>query len=666
MKLSLIWLLSWVATVAQAENGPPVVDIVGTRPEAVFDARPGQSLIFRPEDASRFDSSALLKRDASITLPETGRVSASGFAVPRIRGQDARLTEIYVEDELLQDPYSGLPLVDELDVRAFGELAYHIGTTPIDLATTNPVGTLRYRLRPLTAPSLKVGSTIGQPYGSAGWLAAGSPAGATGIETRLYMRQHQTSGHFAYHDDHGTPYNTDDDTTEIRSGNDRRSAQALPQVSYKSGRTTARLFAVLGEGTAGLPGADRLHSARQTAHNQLVSMQVKQVLGSGPLSSEMSLRIHGSTRDDERRTNDPSHAILVTKGDAALKVDSRKGGATYTWDGERHALRVTADDEHANVLSTADHITEIQVRREVQSLYAGVDMRPTPSSMLEVKGRALVIADRRVKGAGDWVLNAPTENQVTTKAQGTSVAASQRIGAADFYAQFARHLRPPSLLEAFGDGGAVRGSPALTPETILHREIGTTVRTAAGHRQSLAIFQDDITNRIVLLPVLANTLRAKNLETTRIQGLESRTDLVFENTRVSLGLTRLIPRNLTGQRNTVLPSIAERYAAIGVEQDVADVTLRAASRYQSQVFRDTGNSIIVPAYAVHDLGADIHISMAKSRLDLGLSILNVTDVRRLEVKAPGSAKNKGATAFSDVDGYPLPGRQWRLSVAASW
>lgn len=649
---------------AALAEGPETIDVYGQRREAQREERPGQSVVFRPEDPSRFDLKALLGSEPSVTLPETGRIQASGFAVPRIRGQDTRLSEVYVEDELLQDPYSGLPLVDDLDVRAFGELQYHQGVAPPELETVSPVGVLRYRERPLTRPTLLVGTTVGRPYGLAGWSLAGTPAKADGASARVYLRQHQTDGRYPYHDANGTPYNTKDDATRIRRNNDRRSAQVLPIFAYRHGRQSYRLLMLGTESEAGLPaaGAAAAGSARQAISARLASLRVRHDTGTTSMIAPDALELRGAFRRDARDTEDPSQVILGYNDHASLVVASRKGGVAAHWDGTTGTGRVAVEEERASV----DGDGGLNVSRKATSLYGGASFSLGQAFDLELKYRTLQIDDDRKEADNNPVFEVPIDGQRTTHAAGGSAAFGWRAGLLSAYLQHGRTARPPSLLEEFGDGGRIRGSPSLTSERIRHSEFGTALRDSSGSsRLGLAVFQDDIAERIVFLPTAADTMRAQNLERTRVRGIEARGEASLGDTRISLGFTRLDPRDLTSRTTRILPGVAERYGALSIEQDLSPATLRLGSRYQSQVYRDLGNSIVVPAYTIHDASADLKLDVAETELRIGLAILNVTDVKRLRIKAPATDANDGWSAYGDVDGYPLPGRQWRLSASAA-
>lgn len=635
-----------------------MIDVVGIRREGAYADRPGQSLILRPEDATRFDTATLLKREASVTLTETGRVTATGFAIPRIRGQDARLTEVYLEDELLFDPYAGLPLVDELDVRAFGELALHTGVTPFDLPTVNPIGALRYRLRPLTTPNAKLGVTAGAPYGSAGWLFAAHPAPEQGLEASLYARHHQTRGQYLYFDDGGTPYNTADDRTRMRTGNDRRGGQVLPTLGYRTDSTTVRLFSLINASDQGLPAPGALGgSARHESRSELANLSVER-----HASRSIRVRLRASRRADRRETHDPTRSVLGTRSESDLSVAAQRTGAGLAFAHNDIQVRVDADQDATSVHALTDGLTEVKVARRTESLYGGVSVSPWRPVTLEVKGRTSRLSDRRVAGEGDPVFETALVDHVVRELTGLSAAIGVARAGAKVYVQLARHQRPPSLLEQFGDGGRIRGSPGLAPERVRHVETGATYAFTTERRVGLTYFQDAVEDRMVLVPVLADTMRAQNLDRTRVRGVEGRTDLGFGATRLNLGVSRLWPYHLTADP-LLLPGIAEVYGAVGIEHDVTGATIRATSRYQSEVYRDLGNSIVVPAFWVHDVAADGRYEVGDVDLNIGLSVLNVLDVRRLTIASPETSANRGATAYSDVEGYPLPGRQWRLAVA---
>lgn len=639
---------------------PETIDVIGHRRDQQRRDRPGQSVVFRPEDPSRFDLRSLLGQSASVTLPETGTVKASGFAVPRIRGQDTRLTEVYVEDELLQDPYSGLPLIDELDVRAFGELQHHQGLAPPELETVNSVGVLRYRERPLVKPGLLAGTTFGRPYGVGTWSLAGTPTREQGASGRVYLRHHQTDGRYPYYDTNGTPYNGADDRTRMRANNDRRSAQILPILAFRQGRQHYRLLALASESEGGVPAPGLSPGdARQRLSARLATLRIQHETGLSSGGLPTSLELRGTLRHDARTTDDPSQRVLGNRTFTSLAVASSKVGLAALWDRTPVTGRLVVMEDHAEV----DGDGGLRVARDARSLYGGALIELNASVDLELKYQAMVLRDSRHSADNNPVFEAPDDGIHSTTAGGGSGALGWRTAGVGTYIQIGKSKRAPSLLEEFGDGGRIRGSPNIRAEAVEHREIGLDLRSEdASQRVGLALFQDAIDDRIALLPSVGETSRAQNIEHTRVRGLEARGEVTLARTRLNLTMTSLEPLDLTTESSKLLPGVAQRYATFGIEQPLESITIRWGSRYQSQIFRDLDNSIVIPAYAVHDLSLDGRTQLDDAEVALGIAVFNLTDVRRLPVQAPATQDNAGWSAYSDVEGYPLPGRQWRLSA----
>lgn len=657
---------------------PYEVDVIGRRAESERLARPGHTSIMRPDDATRFDSRALLERETSLALPETGRINASGFALPRIRGQDARLTEIYLDDLLLQDPYGGLPLVDELDLRAFGELVLHQGMTPPELPTTSPIGALQYRYRAVTERRMTFGGNVGRPHGVSTW-ALGEYERAGQFTFRGYAREHRTDGAYRYYDDNATPYNARDDRHAIRTGNDRRSRQAMPHFTYSSGRDEFRGFVLWSASETGLPGYRGDDRADESSTANLGALRWTR-----RFTNEVDAGLGAAVTEDGRRTRDPDGSVLGPRGNTRFKASTRRADARLGWrtdsaaiatvvvanvEGSRSRVRTgsaaTVTGEAGGSATTLD--------REALVGHVGAAAAIGAHRVFTVEGKisARQHHDDFPERFQVDVLDAPTATSRNTIARGAGLALGWRATPVAVYVQLAQHERPPSLLEEFGDGGLVRGQPEVRPERLRHGEFGATVRGAAGSwRAGAALFEDRVDDRIVFVPALGASVRALNLAHTRTRGAELTGDTSFgpgNFTRLTAGYTRLDPADLTlASRTRLLPAVPEHVGLLALDQRIAMLTLRWGARYQSRVYRDVDNSIAVPAYTIHDASLDSRWPTSFGVIDVGLSVLNVFDVNRLPIEAPRTSTSRGYTSYSDLDGYPLPGRQWRMSVAAAF
>jgi hypothetical protein len=680
----LLWAAASVTAAAQNDTAttpdPATIDVIGRRREAYRVERPGQSTVVRPTDPSRQDTAAQLARDASLALPDTGKINASGFVVPRVRGQDTRQTEVYVDDVLLQDPYTGLPLVDELDLRAFGELSWHLGVSPPEIHSVNPGGTLVYRLRGVKQSGASAGLTAGRPYGTSLWAAARAKHGTSdgaGGSARLYARHHATDGAYRYYSDNGTPYSTDDDSYLRRMNNERRAWQLVPAYDVTVGRSSVRALAVVTESEQGLPSlqAAKEGAAQEETATRLGALRWAYRPGGQSFLVPSRVALQGGATRDARTLRDPDREVLGAATEAGMTVEGRRGSLDAIWEGDVATLESSLTSSAADVASTGVAASQA-ASRYTHGGFLGLALSPFVGlgTSLELKGSAQRFLDT---SRDEEHAQASREYDVT----GSSAALGQAVGPVALYGQAAQVSRAPSLLEEFGDGARVLSSPELTSEKVRHLELGadwSAPGDGLAWRLGVSVFRDTTKDKILILPALAQATRAQNLGETRVDGVEARADLAVPSTasRVYGSLTRLEARDLTGGGDRPLPLVPERSGAVGLEQGLGDdgathATVRWAARVKSDIYRDRAASIVVPGGWIHDAYFDVHLPFApgasRSKEEaregaVGLAVLNVFDVTRLDVAAPDTPGNRGKTAYSDLDGYPLPGRQWRLSL----
>jgi hypothetical protein len=630
-------------------RGEGEIVVLGERPEQLRSERPGHSVVARPEEPTRFDTSAQLSGEAAVAVPRSGRPAAAGFAVPKIRGQDARLTDVFVGELHVQDPYAGLPLVDDLDLRAFGELVLHQGSSPPALPTVNPIGVLQLRFRPVIKPRADVGLRFGEPYGVGGWALARTPA------TGIYARLHRASGRYRHYADNGTPYNTQDDGEAERHNNDRVSRQVVPRFTWQDGAHAVSGFALWQESSGGLPARSaRLPgAAREEQRQALATARYRYAI-----DAAMSASLGAAIIDDRRALDDPGSQILQRAAHSTQELRTQRYDAALSWSGARLLAHTQIASSRTTMAATHGDLA-----RDAVTGYAGLAAEPLRGVLLELKAEARRHHDSTAGARRDELLPGAGEPRRERTTRGGSLAAGWREGAVSVYAQAARVERAPSLLEELGDGGYVRASRGLEPEHVRHAELGGSFQTArfAAH---LAAFRDDTAGRIVLVPSLAETSRAENLRDTAVLGVDAALTAQAGATRGALGLCRLNPKDESDPNVTrVIPGVPEWRASLAIEQGIGDAaTVRWLTRHQSETYRDPLNDIVVPAYTLHDASVDL----VAGGYGVGVSVLNVFDVTALEVEERGGARRKGRTGLSDVWGEPLPGRQWSVALTASF
>jgi hypothetical protein len=650
-----------------------VIVVTGHRREATSSRKTGQSVTVSPEDASRFDTLTHLKRESSVLAPETGRISPSGFVVPKVRGQDVKLTDVYLEDILLQDPYSGLPLIEDLDLRAFGSLEIHQGVPPPDVPGLNPIGTLRYRFRDVKSSSTTAGLQFGEPYGQSLWglgiyRRKAEDAEDSATDARLYARHHQTGGHYKFYSDEGTPYNAADDTIRRRTNNDQRSDQAVPFIRQEIGPYRLEGLGWSYRADRGLASQSVLvpSAAREHANGHLANLRVTRGMTGLTPMSKMTVGTGITDSADHRDVSDPGRRFLGSAEQSDMLVQSRRVRASLSSVSEVLSLFLVYESGRTTVQNKLGSRLAVDLKRQTDVGSLGARLVPFSFLMLEAKGAARQHVDHLQGDAEVVVLEGEKTSSLrhtTSRAAGGSVA----IGTEDYgiYLQRAYASRLPSLIEEFGNGSSVRPNGALLPESIHHQEIGVFVKANSGvWRLGAAGYGDATGNKIVFVPVMANAVKALNVRQTDVRGVDVHGETTLWKTTVYASASRLFPYDETQRERRLLPGIPERVLVGELEQRVQSFKLRWLSRYRSGVFRDLGNSVELPGAWIHDASVDLPLTLvSKNDLQTGLSVRNVFNVMDVPISAPDTKESRGRTSFSDVAGSPLPGRQWILSMA---
>lgn len=625
----------------------------------------GRRVRVRPRDASQFESSTHLRQESTVLPVETGRVSAGGFVVPRIRGQDAKVTDIYLDDVHLQDPYAGLPRWQDLDLRAVGSLDLEMGASSARAWGFPSLGVLRYRWVPQADAAGAVGMSVGSPQGSMAWVRGDWPSAedASGA-FRIYARSHETSGRYDYYSDEGTPYNRADDRIRERTNNDLSGEQFMTAVALRRGAYRLRGLGWVNRSRGGVPGRGVVEdvTARESSSAHILHSAVSRDFGVGKVDL-----LAGSV-EDVNQYQDASGTLVPGVTRSALGVKSAKAGARLVvGDLERVGLEGSVEYEHVRTharLSWSERAAD-ETRRLADLGGVAVAARLPFGATCSMKVSERVHSDFR---EGD------DPSSHSGRARGVVAHVSQEWhDSVAAYAQVARLDRLPSLVEEFGNGTTLSPSAGLSAERVDHVELGMGLgfgrrETGLATTLGLALFQDQTRQKIVWVPVSVASMKAINLARTQIRGLEGSWEVsVGENKRARLGASYLDASDVTGQIVRGLPGIPDlTWVGEGEWNLTESWTLRALSRFRSEIYRDLNETLVSPSQWLHDLSADYRMGLGRVDLGLGLNVRNVLNTMSQDLDARDSRDGKGATALSDLSGYPLPGRQWVLTFEAAF
>jgi hypothetical protein len=660
----LILLLAPSSCFAQSlelsPSGAVQIDVITVEGQRIRDeqersSRAGQSIQVEPQESSRFDTATQLRRESSLTLPETGRITPSGFVIPRIRGQDSKLTDIYLEDTILQDPYSGLPLVEDLDLRAFGMFELHQGVSPVSVANINPIGTMRFRFNQVRSSRASIGLSTGSPYGLGIWSLGIQKS--EDQEIRLYARTHQTSGRYPYYSDKGTPYNDADDKRRIRSNNDQRSQQFLPTFRKTFGPYRLQALAWFHEAERGIASNSMVlsTSAREASKGYLADVSLGREWKGLLFFDRMDLAFHLAKTDDRRETSDPEKRVLNSSRQATMQVQSDREGLRLRTENSWLQTNWSYELSQSEIDQSFEGIKGTSLKRDNAIALFGMAFNPFDRWLFEYKH-----SEQHQNDETDLNRHIFLEGEIdkpgTHKTSGAN-ALSVAYGDLEdgIYLQWAKTQRLPALFEEFGNGSTVRPNARLKPEDIAHKEIGFFT-SLFGLEWAFAQYQDETSNKIVFIPILANASKALNVSETKIRGRDASIAWRGESTNLSFKLSDIKAYDTSRKEKKYLPAIPRQVYVTEWRQQWASAWVSyLSSRYRSKVYRDLANAIELPGAIIYDLNVDYKYR----HFEIGLALRNLANTTDVEISA---GANKGRTAFSDFAGAPLPGRQWVLSL----
>lgn len=687
--LLFFFLLLASSLIAHGQDNQVVVR--GRRPDQQRVEYPGSGLRFFPNGSSQDDLAAHLKRQGAFATVASERPLPFGFSLPRVRGQDARFTQIFIDDLPLADPFAALPLVEEMDLPAFAAVEATSGSAPFEVPAIASRGALHFQVfadEPMSdAGAGANASNIGSFRGNGGIRVADAAATTSWLRavksgvaatSQLYLRQLNSRGNFRYYDDAGTPLNHGDDEVVRRGNNDRVSRFAMPAFFWRGDATTVRAFGLWNQSRQGLPSLARNSNkfpARQEHNIGLARIAVEQKLApDGDV-------IYGAMGliSDRRRLDDPSGAILVVRDQDERRITTQtadlgwRGGCIGDFAACRIVLRVDQTAVKSSGISDFDSLgganASTTVLRSVRHAIAALRTRDQEFNVGSIEAKV----DVATYGGS----SAMSPRPAWSLGWRLPVLFSVRP-----YGQLAGEERPPSLLESDGDGALVMAAPGLRTEGVSHIEFGLDHEDDSGERAvHVAIFHDERKDAIVIVPSSISSYRAVNLShTSSITGVEfsaeKSLDLLSSGAlRASASWVWFRTQN-TGELR--IPGVPFDQGAVSVAQPIfrkpwRSVVARWTSRRRGSVYRDVANDIKLPPWWIHDAAIDIKWRCGQDTIticsrvldfDLGIAVTNVADAMATTYQT--SSGQSGKTGYSDVWGVPLPGQAWTVSLGASF
>lgn len=601
-----------------------------------------QTTIIAPTGASRQSLDTHINSDPSHIPSDTGEITASGLSIPRIRGQDSRLTSLYVDHIKLNDPWTSYPILADIDLRAFGSLetSRGLGVHGLD----SPSASLSLRSRPISKDLIQVGSEAGDAFGLSLWGSAQKKINSN-YSARFYARSHETSGKYLFYNDNSTPYNENDDDEDIRSSNQSASRLFVPFLSFQNLDYLIQYLGIFNEKSKELPlPSNKLSRAKSHEKTNVHSLGLKRfLLSSGDFYSPQELKLNLSFTQRQEIVDDPERNILFGSDSFELSTES-------------------------TLLNTAVVFPSTEIKGEFNVSSAKDAKRSYHSFEIDQKFE--------LSSKNTFSLLALSRSELTENNQNSSTSDFFNFGSTlkvdhnkriTSYLQFSKYKRSPSLLETYGTGSGVQKNLTLDNELTTHYELGGHYKSAQqSHEMHYALFNDLTTDKIVFVRASSNTSKALNIGKTNTKGFEIFYKYIIGNLTTSAGWTQLAAENVSQQNSSKfkIPRTPEESGVASIAYDFDLVMVRFFGKYRGDVYQDESNKLVLPGFALFDLYLDSDLYYGKQMFQLGLSINNLFSKTSVKIKDTGTSELEGFTSISNISGYPLPGRTFKVSLSA--
>jgi len=559
-----------------------------------------------------------------------------------IRGSAPNQVLVLLDGQKLNTAQSGsvdlstIPIdwVDRIEVVRGGSSAMRGGE-----AIGGIINIVTRRARPASAASFQLAGSVGA-FGTMSVTPSFSMSlGPVGV--RMSFQRLETQGDFRYSTFADPPKNSIA-VTRVRDNADATSDNAFVKLSWSGpAGIAAELSTQVYNARMGIPGPETqlTPEARQTDRRTLMGASLRLPLGKR-LLGELLAYSHRFVQEYQA----PPPGVYVFHNrhrnravGVEARLHSRLGGipATFGYAFRRDLLR--SDD----LIRPSRSLGRLQ--RTTHSLFLQAEME-----LLRARRRALrlkVVPGYRVDRPSDQgTAYSPKLGVVLGAGEASSITIRGNIG---------KSYRAPTLNSLFWVADAFAlGNPNLRPERATNFDVGAALRLplAGELTAEVAWFGSDVKDIVVWQRQFDGRFRPFNVARAQIRGREDhlRWRLGHGWVVAELNHTYLNAINRSGERVTDGKQLVFRprhTTAAALSVQLGRFYLEARRRWVSKRFIREANTKFLDPYSITDARAAVTRTSGSWTLKIGIEIDNLTN-----------------ESYRLIEGYPMPGREWRLNL----
>ncbi|MGJ4788961.1 TonB-dependent receptor [Leptospira koniambonensis] len=237
----------------------------------------------------------------------------------------------------------------------------------------------------------------------------------------------------------------------------------------------------------------------------------------------------------------------------------------------------------------------------------------------------------------------------------------------EFKSNIARQYRIPSFLELFGEVGTIIANDSLKPERSENGDAGITGKYKKGELKSnitISYFRKRIKDMILFIPNSQFTLRPENVDSARIDGAEISHKTEYKGWKFLLEYTYQEAIN-----TSPAPYLNGKYLPLRPKHEISGTIayrgktweLGFEGVYVGAVFKDRTNEYVnyQPARQIWNAYLTLVLYTSPEEEDPNKKGEKTPKELLLSI----DLRNMGDKRVEDIVGYPLPGRNWFITLS---
>ncbi len=623
--------------------------VVRARRPGVETRRPAFVEVIAVEEQPGLDLPEVLDQAVGVKIRRYGGLGS--FSTLSIRGSTAEQVQVYMDGVPLNQAIGGGVDLGNVPLGGIERLEIYRGAVPGRFGGNSIGGILHIRTRKAGGERHARSQVAAGSFGT--WQFSGASGGAWGRTRYLGMVDLGASRNdFAFLDDNGTAFNTDDDEWTARRNSDFHSVRVLTKAERPWGQARLQAHNTFDLNHRGIPGIGSFQAGQVRFDTWRNTTEVE-IFGHFGSSVYRVSGYHLLQREEYKDLKGE-----VGLGTQHERNTTRSLGLRAEWNTLYHRTLTTlfAGARYENFAPSnllQSHSRLLESRRHSVSLGAEAEV-PLFAERLQIIGGSQLerSADTFY---GQRLFGSPALAPSRDKANllwGARLGGRLRLGRGwTLQGHGGRYQRPPSFYELFGDRGAVIGNTDLVSEEGRNWDLGLVFRSQRTRSTGVLLteavyFRNTVRDLIRFVHNSQLVSRPQNLGKVRIQGLETRMRLrLFSSGRISGNYVYQVPVNrspLSYENGKDLANAPRHTLNLRAGLAGARGEVHYELSEESRHFLDRTNLRRVPRRVVHNIGGHRAVFAGA---EISWEIRNLT-----------------ANQVVDLWGYPLPGRSYFVGL----